>query len=202
MINGLPTDFMNPSTKGNYSYYFLYWLTGIFTLLFFVPIFLFLKQILLAKLVGFSSLIIVSLALLFWKSVSRKRNQVKNRIVLNTNDLFWLQKNISFYNNLTLEDQQVIENRIGLFLVQTEVSSEIDDKYHLIYLAVFDLIVYWEDLQLNIYRKQIDLIATEDPIFERNELGFVVSLKYITDLFFNIETKSTTIAQINKLVVN
>jgi hypothetical protein len=196
---------MNPSTKGNYSYYFLYWLTGIFTLLFFVPIFLFLNQILLAKLVGFTSLVIVSLALLFWKSVSRKRNQVKNRIVLNTNDLFWLQKNISFYNKLTLEDQRVIENRIGLFLVQTKVISTSNYKYQLICLAVFDLIVYWEDLQLNIYRKQIDLLATEDPIFERNELGFVVSMKYITDFFSSIETKSkttVTIAQINKLVIN
>jgi hypothetical protein len=170
-----------------------------------VPIFLLLNQIVLAKLFGFSSLIIVSLALLFWKSVSRKRNQVKNRIVLNANDRFWLQKNISFYNKLTSEDRQVIENRIGLFLVQTEVTSKIDDKYQLIYLAVFDLIVYWEDLQVNIYRKKIDLLLTEDLIFERNELGFVVSLRYITNLFTSLETKLTstaTISEINRIVNN
>jgi hypothetical protein len=170
-----------------------------------VPIFLFLNQIVLAKLFGFSSLIIVSLALLFWKSVSRKRNQVKNRIVLNANDRFWLQKNISFYNKLTSEDRQVIENRIGLFLVQTEVTSKIDDKYQLIYLALFDLIVYGEDLQVNIYRKKIDLLPTEDLIFERNELGFVVSLRYITNLFTSLETKLTataTISQINRIVNN
>jgi hypothetical protein len=196
---------MKPFTKGDSSYYFIYWLTVIFTLLFLVPIFLFLNQIVLAKLFGFSSLIIVSMALLFWKSVSRKRNQVKNRIVLNTNDRFWLQKNISFYNKLTSEDRQVIENRIGLFLVQTEVTSKIDDKYQLIYLAVFDLIVYWEDLQVNIYRKQVDLLLTEDLIFERNELGFVVSLRYITNLFTSLETKLTstaTISQINRIVNN
>lgn len=196
---------MKPFTKGDSSYYFIYWLTVIFTLLFLVPIFLFLNQIVLAKLFGFSSLIIVSLALLFWKSVSRKRNQVKNRIVLNANDRFWLQKNISFYNKLTSEDRQVIENRIGLFLVQTEVTSKIDDKYQLIYLALFDLIVYWEDLQSNIYRKKIDLLPTEDLIFERNELGFVVSLRYITNLFTSLETKLTataTISQINRIVNN
>ena len=196
---------MKPFTKGDSSYYFIYWLTVIFTLLFLVPIFLFLNQIVLAKLFGFSSLIIVSLALLFWKNVSRKRNQVKNRIVLNANDRFWLQKNISFYNKLTSEDRQVIENRIGLFLVQTEVTSKIDDKYQLIYLALFDLIVYWEDLQSNIYRKQIDLLPTEDLIFERNELGFVVSLRYITNLFTSVETKLTataTISQINRIVNN
>lgn len=196
---------MKPFTKGDSSYYFIYWLTVIFTLLFLVPIFLFLNQIVLAKLFGFSSLIIVSMALLFWKSVSRKRNQVKNRIVLNANDRFWLQKNISFYNKLTSEDRQVIENRIGLFLVQTEVTSKIDDKYQLIYLAVFDLIVYWEDLQVNIYRKKIDLLPTEDLIFERNELGFVVSLRYITNLFTSLETKLTataTISQINRIVNN
>ncbi len=196
---------MKPFTKGDSSYYFIYWLTVIFTLLFLVPIFLFLNQIVLAKLFGFSSLIIVSLALLFWKSVSRKRNQVTNRIVLNANDRFWLQKNISFYNKLTSEDRQVIENRIGLFLVQTEVTSKIDDKYQLIYLALFDLIVYWEDLQSNIYRKQIDLLPTEDLIFERNELGFVVSLRYITNLFTSLETKLTataTISQINRIVNN
>ena len=196
---------MKPFTKGDSSYYFIYWLTVIFTLLFLVPIFLFLNQIVLAKLFGFSSLIIVSLALLFWKSVSRKRNQVKNRIVLNANDRFWLQKNISFYNKLTSEDRQVIENRIGLFLVQTEVTSKIDDKYQLIYLAVFDLIVYWEDLQVNIYRKQVDLLLTEDLIFEINELGFVVSLRYITNLFTSLETKLTataTISQINRIVNN
>lgn len=196
---------MKPFTKGDSSYYFIYWLTVIFTLLFLVPIFLFLNQIILAKLFGFSSLIIVSLALLFWKSVSRKRNQVKNRIVLNANDRFWLQKNISFYNKLTSEDRQVIENRIGLFLVQTEVTSKIDDKYQLIYLALFDLIVYWEDLQSNIYRKKIDLLPTEDLIFERNELGFVVSLRYITNLFTSLETKLTataTISQINRIVNN
>ena len=196
---------MKPFTKGDSSYYFIYWLTVIFTLLFLVPIFLFLNQIVLAKLFGFSSLIIVSLALLFWKNVSRKRNQVKNRIVLNANDRFWLQKNISFYNKLTSEDRQVIENRIGLFLVQTEVTSKIDDKYQLIYLAVFDLIVYWEDLQVNIYRKQVDLLLTEDLIFERNELGFVVSLRYITNLFTSLETKLTstaTISQLNRIVNN
>ncbi len=196
---------MKPFTKGESSYYFIYWLTVIFTLLFLVPIFLFLNQIVLAKLFGFSSLIIVSLALLFWKSVSRKRNQVKNRIVLNANDRFWLQKNISFYNKLTSEDRQVIENRIGLFLVQTEVTSKIDDKYQLIYLALFDLIVYGEDLQVNIYRKKIDLLPTEDLIFERNELGFVVSLRYITNLFTSLETKLTataTISQINRIVNN
>ncbi len=196
---------MKPFTKGDSSYYFIYWLTVIFTLLFLVPIFLLLNQIVLAKLFGFSSLIIVSLALLFWKSVSRKRNQVKNRIVLNANDRFWLQKNISFYNKLTSEDRQVIENRIGLFLVQTEVTSKIDDKYQLIYLAVFDLIVYWEDLQVNIYRKKIDLLLTEDLIFERNELGFVVSLRYITNLFTSLETKLTstaTISEINRIVNN
>ena len=196
---------MKPFTKGDSSYYFIYWLTVIFTLLFLVPIFLFLNQIVLAKLFGFSSLIIVSLALLFWKSVSRKRNQVTNRIVLNANDRFWLQKNISFYNKLTSEDRQVIENRIGLFLVQTEVTSKIDDKYQLIYLALFDLIVYWEDLQSNIYRKKIDLLPTEDLIFERNELGFVVSLRYITNLFTSVETKLTataTISQINRIVNN
>lgn len=196
---------MKPFTKGDSSYYFIYWLTVIFTLLFLVPIFLFLNQIVLAKLFGFSSLIIVSMALLFWKSVSRKRNQVKNRIVINANDRFWLQKNISFYNKLTSEDRQVIENRIGLFLVQTEVTSKIDDKYQLIYLAVFDLIVYWEDLQVNIYRKQVDLLLTEDLIFERNELGFVVSLRYITNLFTSLETKLTstaTISQINRIVNN
>lgn len=196
---------MKPFTKGDSSYYFIYWLTVIFTLLFFVPIFLFLNQIVLAKLFGFSSLIIVSLALLFWKSVSRKRNQVKNRIVLNANDRFWLQKNISFYNKLPSEDRQVVENRIGLFLVQTEVTSKIDDKYQLIYLALFDLIVYWEDLQVNIYRKKIDLLPTEDLIFERNELGFVVSLRYITNIFTSLETKLTstaTISQINRIVNN
>ena len=196
---------MKPFTKGDSSYYFIYWLTVIFTLLFLVPIFLFFNQIVLAKLFGFSSLIIVSLALLFWKNVSRKRNQVKNRIVLNANDRFWLQKNISFYNKLTSEDRQVIENRIGLFLVQTEVTSKIDDKYQLIYLAVFDLIVYWENLQVNIYRKQVDLLLTEDLIFERNELGFVVSLRYITNLFTSLETKLTstaTISQINRIVNN
>lgn len=196
---------MKPFTKGDSSYYFIYWLTVIFTLLFLVPIFLFLNQIVLAKLFGFSSLIIVSLALLFWKNVSRKRNQVKNRIVLNANDRFWLQKNISFYNKLTSEDRQVIENRIGLFLVQTEVTSKIDDKYQLIYLAVFDLIVYWEDLQVNIYRKQVDLLLTEDLIFERNELGFLVSLRYITNLFTSLETKLTstaTISQLNRIVNN
>ena len=196
---------MKPFTKGDSSYYFIYWLTVIFTLLFLVPIFLLLNQIVLAKLFGFSSLIIVSLALLFWKNVSRKRNQVKNRIVLNANDRFWLQKNISFYNKLTSEDRQVIENRIGLFLVQTEVTSKIDDKYQLIYLAVFDLIIYWEDLQVNIYRKKIDLLPTEDLIFERNELGFVVSLRYITNLFTSLETKLTataTISQINRIVNN
>jgi hypothetical protein len=196
---------MKPFTKGDSSYYFIYWLTVIFTLLFLVPIFLLLNQIVLAKLFGFSSLTIVSLALLFWKSVSRKRNQVKNRIVLNANDRFWLQKNISFYNKLTSEDRQVIENRIGLFLVQTEVTSKIDDKYQLIYLAVFDLIVYWEDLQVNIYRKKIDLLLTEDLIFERNELGFVVSLRYITNLFTSLETKLTstaTISEINRIVNN
>jgi len=95
---------------------FFWWILLFFILLVLIPVFAFIGQLVLAKMVGVFTVLTLSIALWIWKNQSAKLSGVKNRIRLNLNDRFWLNQNCPFYASLSSQDKVVFADRIGLFL--------------------------------------------------------------------------------------
>lgn len=95
---------------------FFWWILLFFILLVLIPVFATIGQLFLAKIVGIFTVLTLSIALWVWKNQSAKLSGVKNRIILNLNDRFWLNQNCPFYASLSNQDKIVFVDRIGLFL--------------------------------------------------------------------------------------
>lgn len=190
MINGLQTDFMKSLTTKSNSYYFSSWITVLFILIFSVPILIISNQLIWAKLSGILSIIILLIALSYWKKVSRLRNEIKDRIVLSVNDLFWIDKHITWFRLLPKDEQKIIENRIGLFLANAKIAIQTDDKNQLIYLAFFDTLFFWEENRSGQKIKLIEVSTSNDLIFEIRGNGYEISMTYILSLLSDISFNS------------
>ncbi|MDX1447265.1 M90 family metallopeptidase [Lishizhenia sp.] len=86
---------------------------------------------------------------LVWLLVSNQKAKKRARIqryVINTNDKFWLNKNIPFYENLNPAQKKIFEHRIGLFLAEirvTEIGKEHAEKSTAFYVASAAVIAFW-----------------------------------------------------------
>jgi hypothetical protein len=141
-------------------------------------------------------------ALSFWKQVSRKRNKIKDRVVLTVNEVYWIEKHILWFKLLSPEDQKIIKNRIGIFLAYSKIAVQDDDKNRLLYLALFDTLFFWEEVQPNHQRKLITVIPADVLIFEKMGNGYEISYYYIINVFslfrFIDSTKKPSISEISK----
>jgi hypothetical protein len=196
---------MKSRTTTKFSYYFFGWITTLFTLVFSVPLFIYNDLIILAKLCGILSIVVLLIALVFWKQVSRKRNKIKNRVVLTVNELYWIDKNVVWFKLLTREEQKIIENRIGIFLAYVKIEVKDNDKNQLLYLALFDVLFFWEEIQPSCDGKLITLISSDDVVFEKRENGYLISHNYIKNSFslFHFDSlKKPSILEISQRLKN
>ena len=204
MINGLRTKYMKSLRTTTFSYYFFGWITILFVLIFSVPLLIYSDLIILAKLSGVLSILVLLVALSFWKQVSRKRNKIKDRVVLTVNELYWIDKHIFWFKLLSREEQTIIKNRIGIFLAYTKIAVQDDDKNRLLYLALFDTLFFWEEIQPNLQEKLITVISIDALIFERMKNGYEISYKYIINVFslfhFVDSIKKLSISEISQLL--
>ena len=193
---------MKSLTTTTFSYYFFGWITVLFVLIFSVPLLVYSDLIILAKFSGVLSILVLLFALSFWKQVSRKRNKIKDRVVLTVNEVYWIEKHILWFKLLSPEDQRIIKNRIGIFLAYSKIAVQDDDKNRLLYLALFDTLFFWEEVQPNHQRKLITVIPADVLIFERMDNGYEISYYYITNVFslfrFIDSTKKPSISEISK----
>lgn len=130
----------------NKSKRFLPWVLFFFILLVCVPFLIQKGQTGSAKLIGFIVVLGVSIALMVWRKQTKALMNHKSRVALNLNDRFWLEKHIPFYRNLNKEDRKIMEDRIGLFLAEiqvTEIDKEIADKNTCLYVASSAVFAYW-----------------------------------------------------------
>lgn len=122
------------------------WIALFVGLLASIPILMLNEQFQLAKLLGFLTILSVSVALFIWRKQTKKLSGKKSRVMLNLNDRFWLEHHIPFYRKLNKADRIVFEDRIGLFLSDirvTDVEREMPEKETCFYVAASAVIAYW-----------------------------------------------------------
>ena len=110
-------------------YRFPLWLTIFFFLLLSIPTFTFIGQLLVAKILGIFCLILVIISLRIWLRISRVNSEKVDRVVLNKNQLFELERNYSFLRNLNNSERQVIVNRTGLILAEIKLISFNNEEF-------------------------------------------------------------------------
>jgi Mlc titration factor MtfA (ptsG expression regulator) len=143
---------------------FIPWIVFFFILLICVPLLIQNGQTGSAKLLGFIVVVGVTIALMVWRKQTKALMKHKNRVALNLNDRFWLERNIPFYKKLKKSDRKIFEDRIGLFLAEiivTEVDKEIVDKDTCLFVASSAVFAYW-DLPFWNYGKLREVLVYAD----------------------------------------
>lgn len=127
-------------------YSYLLWILLFLILLASIPVLLKNNGVNTAKIVGFLVVVAIITALWYWRYEIRKKSPRNERIKLNTNDVYWLEKNISFFAKLPKKDRKIFLDRIGIFLADiqiTEVDKEVAEKETCLYVASSAIIAYW-----------------------------------------------------------
>jgi hypothetical protein len=88
-----------------------------------------LEELIIAKIIGVFSLILVIIALRVWLRISRFNSEKIERIVLNKNQLFELERNYLFFNKISEAEKQIILNRTGLILAELKFIIDPDDEF-------------------------------------------------------------------------
>lgn len=102
------------------SYRFYFWIPLFAGLLILIPIFIWSGFIFLAKINGFTILILLLVAMRNWFALARTNNNRVARVQLSTNDLFLLRQIIPSFNNWPSQDQRILIDQIGLFLAEAQ----------------------------------------------------------------------------------
>ena len=105
-----------PTNQTNYSYRFPFWLAVIFLCLITVPVSVMLGNISIAKIAGVLTTVLLVFAIRFWFSISKKRNNKIDRIVLNANDIFDLVRYFPFLKSWNKSELTILKDRIGIIL--------------------------------------------------------------------------------------
>ena len=124
--------------KNRVNYRFPLWLTVIFLLLILVPCAILTNQIILAKLSGLLCLLIVIVALRFWFRAAKLNSNVRDRVIINRNDWFDLERLYPSLYKWSKMDVSILKDRIGLVLANVEMrrnKEELCDRKEAIELA-------------------------------------------------------------------
>ena len=107
-----------------------------------------LDNLFLAKFFGATLVILLLFALRFWFSVARNRNNIVPRVVLNKNDLFDLNKDFKAFKSVSVIDQDIILNRIGILLSRVKFvdgDGELLERREAIKIAYVYVCENWTD---------------------------------------------------------
>lgn len=118
---------------------FIGWITLFVVMLSLIPMLILLNYIVLAKFIGVVLIVSVTLALMYWRMQTKKRNTKAMRVAITINEKFWLLNNVSFYKALNKEDKAAFLDRVALFLSEVNVAilgNNNPDKTDLLPLAV------------------------------------------------------------------
>ena len=188
------------------SYRFPLWLTVIFLTLFSVPLFALMNLILLAKIFGLISLLIVIIALRLWLRITRLNSNREERVILNKNVIFDLERNYPFLLNMKSNEKKALFDRAGLILAEARfisgdqfldfsIATDIAFNmavamYGLPYLNLKGLLVQLGDLN----HEQIQVMHLKDSIDFSSldkRSGLVVYRKSLLESSFGKEIKKT-----------
>lgn len=122
------------------------WVFLFFLLLLAITILADTKAISVAKILGVVLVVSIVGALWYWRIDTRRRAERNERIRLNTNDKFWLERYIPFYAQLSAKDKKIFDDRVGIFLADvlvTEIDKEVAEKETCLYVACSAVIAFW-----------------------------------------------------------
>lgn len=114
----------NSLPKPLLKYRFPLWLTIFFLLLILIPILVFSDQLFFAKISGVSCLILVIIALRIWLRISRVNSSKVERVVLNYNQIYELERKYTFLKTLSNSNRQILFHRTGLLLAELVFISD------------------------------------------------------------------------------
>ena len=148
------------SNHNRLSYRFPFWLTVIFLLLILVPCAILTNQIILAKLSGLLCLLIVIVALRFWFRAAKLNSNVRDRVIINRNDWFDLERLYPSLYKWSKMDVSILKDRIGLLLANVEMrrnKEELCDRKEAIELAFYGASVIHPKTLQPLQKKEIPL---------------------------------------------
>ena len=141
------------SNSKNLKYRFPFWIAVFFCLLSLVPFGILINVIIVAKVAGILATILLIIAIRFWFSVAKNRNNKIDRIVLNTNDVYTLIQLFPILKHWKNSDMQILKDRIGIILanyslvVITNNQPILMTKKEALRFAVFLVFLSLEDLE-------------------------------------------------------
>lgn len=125
---------------------FASWLSIFFVLLITIPALLGSELKDTAKIVGVVVIVLLSIALWYWRTQTIRRVKRRLRIPLNLNDRYWLNENITFYKHLSKQNKLIFEDRLALFLAEiviSEIGKKVPEKSTCFYVASSAVIAFW-----------------------------------------------------------
>jgi hypothetical protein len=100
-------------------YRFLYWTFLFLVVLGAIPLCITFGWIVFAKTLGIISVVSLTIALWVWRLQTKNQYGIASRLELNTNDRFWLLKNVGMYTKLSSKDKTIFQHRVGLLMGKT-----------------------------------------------------------------------------------
>ncbi len=134
--------------KNRVNYRFPLWLTVIFLLLILIPFAILSNQMILAKISGLLCLLVVIIAMRFWFHAAKQNSGVKDRVIINNNDWFDLERLYPSIYKWNKNDSLALRDRIGILLANVEFrksSSELCNRTEAIEVAFQLSVYYWEE---------------------------------------------------------
>jgi hypothetical protein len=134
--------------KNRVNYRFPVWLTVIFLLLILIPYAILSNQMILAKISGLLCLLVVIIAMRFWFDAAKQNSGVKDRVIINNNDWFDLERLYPSIYKWNKNDTLALRDRIGILLANVEFrksSSELCNRIEAIEVAFQLSVYYWEE---------------------------------------------------------
>jgi hypothetical protein len=138
--------------KNRVNYRFPLWLTVIFLLLILIPLAILSDQMILAKISGLLCLLVVIIAMRFWFHAAKLNSGVKDRVIINKNDWFDLERLYPSIYTWNKNDLLALKDRIGILLANVEFrksKSELCSRIEAIEVAFQLSVYYWEEEYYN-----------------------------------------------------
>ena len=146
-------------------YRFPFWIAVFSFLLISIPFsVMVIENLQLAKIFGSVLVILLIIALRFWFSVARNRNNIVPRVVLNKNDLFDLNKDFSSFKSISSEDKDIVLSRIGILLSRVKFvngNNQLLDRREAIQIAYIYVCEHWTD----------DFVVNTDWVFSLTKVA-------------------------------
>jgi len=109
----------NQISYSKYNQRFPLWVSLFFFLIFSIPILSFFDFKYISKIIGVLTLFLIIFAMRFWLTNSKKFSNVVNRVVLNKNQIFELDRKYLFFKRLNYSQKRILVDNTGIILAET-----------------------------------------------------------------------------------